>query len=302
MWIMKWLIILLIVNAVTALIYVLIQMGRKKWQRGLTAGLFMLAVPVVGAVFLAISEGINVLLFRKRDFLLDSSELSFNKQRAKTVNAPDIGKSSDQVPVEEALLVSDKKDKRQVFIDLLKKEDYEKSLEVIRQAVEDEDMEISHFASSFISDTVSRYKEQEERLRKNCEDRKEESLVRYAEYLLNMLQYDIFSVPERRTYLERLEGAFNRLEEKESSLITGTMLARAMTLWSKLGEPGKEELLVQTAEKYALKDLEALKICLKYYMKKGEREKFFALLEEVKKSSLTLDGEVLEWLRFYEHK
>ena len=135
-----------------------------------------------------------------------------------------------------------------------------------------------------------------------CEDRKEESLVRYAEYLLNMLQYDIFSVPERRTYLERLEGAFNRLEEKESSLITGTMLARAMTLWSKLGEQGKEELLVQTAEKYALKDLEALKICLKYYMKKGEREKFFALLEEVKKSSLTLDGEVLEWLRFYEHK
>ena len=239
MWIMKWLIILLIVNAVTALIYVLIQMGRMKWQRGLTAGLFMLAVPVVGAVFLAISEGINVLLFRKRDFLLDSSELSFNKQRTKTVNAPDIGKSSDQVPVEEALLVSDKKDKRQVFIDLLKKEDYEKSLEVIRQAVEDEDMEISHFASSFISDTVSRYKEQEERLRKNCEDRKEESLVRYAEYLLNMLQYDIFSVPERRTYLERLEGAFNRLEEKESSLITGTMLARAMTLWSKLGEPGK---------------------------------------------------------------
>ena len=276
MWIMKWLIILLIVNAVTALIYVLIQMGRKKWQRGLTAGLVMLAVPVVGAVFLAISEGINVLLFRKRDFLLDSSELSFNKQRTKTVNAPDIGKSSDQVPVEEALLVSDKKDKRQVFIDLLKKEDYEKSLEVIRQAVEDEDMEISHFASSFISDTVSRYKEQEERLRKNCEDRKEESLVRYAEYLLNMLQYDIFSVPERRTYLERLEGAFNRLEEKESSLITGTMLARAMTLWSKLGEPGKEELLVQTAEKYALKDLEALKICLKYYNIGSKRRKLFA--------------------------
>ena len=64
-----------------------------------------------------------MLLFRKRDFLLDSSELSFNKQRTKTVNAPDIGKSSDQVPVEEALLVSDKKDKRQVFIDLLKKRD-----------------------------------------------------------------------------------------------------------------------------------------------------------------------------------
>ena len=121
---------------------------------------------------------------------------------------------------------------------------------MIRQAVEDEDMEISHFASSFISDTVSRYKEQEERLRKNCEDRKEESLVRYAEYLLNMLQYDIFSVPERRTYLERLEGAFNRLEKRKVSPVWGTMLARAMTLWSKLGEPGKEELPYRHQEKY----------------------------------------------------
>ena len=78
MWIMKWLIILLIVNAVTALIYVLIQMGRKKWQRGLTAGLFMLAVPVVGAVFLAISEGINAVCLLYTSFFSQDSGFFVN--------------------------------------------------------------------------------------------------------------------------------------------------------------------------------------------------------------------------------
>ena len=51
------------------------------------------------------------------------------------------------MPVKEALLVSDVQDKRRVMLDVLKGE-YEKSLTVITDALENPDTEISHYAAT----------------------------------------------------------------------------------------------------------------------------------------------------------
>ena len=294
------LIILLAVNLLAAVIYLVFQISRGQKRKGLVIFLFLLFAPVVGGLFLLCAEGMNLLLFRRRDDRLNEAELSFSKNKIRVITDADIEKEADHVPVEEALLVSDKFSKRQVFLELLKKDDFENSLDTIKGAVENDDMEISHYAATFVTDAVNRYKKKELQMRALCTESSVSSdRIADIRYLCEILLYPIFSIPEQRSYLGRLDEQMEALREENPFALDGEMLSDLISFWEEQGNSSKAEEWMRSARLLSEDDLEAAKLCLQYYYRHGQQREFFELLETVKQSSLELDNEALEWVRYY---
>lgn len=293
--------LLLIANIVAAVLVFVYELFQKKWKKGLIELLFFLLVPVAGIGLFAAAKVVNwiISIFRQEKHEISEKELSFSKERQKEHLGPDMQKGINQVPVEEALLMSDKANKRQVFIDLLKNDDYDNSMEIIKEAVENDDMEIAHFAASFVTDAQARYKEKEQQLYKKCREGGRELWLEYCSYLISMLRHDIFSMPERRVYLLHLDEMMKNLRQGEAGSLPGEMAAQMAQMWWEIRDEERSEEWIQIAMEYSMQHLEAFKICLKYYYERQKKEEFFQLLEEVKKSSLALDNEAVEWIRFF---
>lgn len=292
--------LLLILNLIAAVVYLVFHLRRGDRKKGLVVFAFMLVVPVVGPLFLGCAQLLLTIVHQHRKRDVNLSELSFNKKRVRVLSSADIEKEVNRVPIEEALLVSGKSNKRGAFIDLLKEDDYEASLQVIRNAVEDDDMEISHYAAAFVTDTVARYKEQEASYRRLVQEAPTlENLGRYVDFMQDILQQKLFSVSEQRLYAELLDEYAHILYEKDSSALGEKTMACMVELWRQLGSEQKAEEWIGIARPRCLDSLDAFKLCAKYYFSLRDKDAFFKLIDEVKKSSLILDSEALDWIRFY---
>ena len=297
------LIVLLVLNALLSVAYLLFYLWKKQRGKAIVVSLFLFVTPVVGALFLLCAETVNFLLFRKRDDRLREEELSFSKKQVRVITDADIQKEADHVPVEEALLVSDKRSRREVFLELLKKDDYESSLDMIKEAVESDDMEISHYAATFVSNMIAQYKKKEEELRRAYEKApSQEHLLSYIRYLCEILSYRIFSAPEQRSYLARLDELMRLLKDENPGTIDGRMLTGLMALYEGQEQEGKIEEWIPLARQMGEKDLLAAKQCLKYYYRRGDEQAFLETLDQIKGSQLELDAETLDWVRYFDGK
>jgi len=129
----NWIIWILIINACLALTYFIYRgLFRRELKKAILMTVFMVFTPVVGVLFLVGSEAVNLLLFRKKDRPLDGDELSFSKKRVRMIIDDDIEKEVDRVPIDEALLISDTMNRRQMFLEVLKRPDVEDYMSGIR--------------------------------------------------------------------------------------------------------------------------------------------------------------------------
>ena len=101
-------IILLVINLIAALCYLLFHLKKKERKKGLINFCTFLVFPIVGFVYMGLSELIKMILFRTRQRDINYDELSFGKTRMKLVQDIDVDKSLNSVPLEEALLMSNK--------------------------------------------------------------------------------------------------------------------------------------------------------------------------------------------------
>lgn len=295
----KGFMLLLLFNMMIAVIVFFWHVKKRQKKKGLIVSLFFVLVPIVGAgLFLAarITNGV-VLLISRKEHEVNERELSFSKKRQKELLNPDVEQGINKVSVEEALLMSDRVNKRQVFIDLLKTDDYDNSMGLIKDAVENEDTEIAHFAAAFVTDAQARYKEKEQEFYQKVKESNREFKMEYCLYMFSMLEHDIFSVPERKVYLSHLDEVLKQMRGEEKG-IPGEMAARMAQLCSGMGEEREAEW-IEIASEYSMSHLDAFKVCLKYYYEMQKKEEFFDLLQRVKESSLALDNEALEWIRFF---
>ena len=118
---MKVLWICMIINICLVILFFLYKgIIRKQGKKAFLLSVFMLLVPVVGIVFLLVSEIVYFILYKRRDKAFSSEELSFSQERTRMIIGNDVEKESDTVPIEEALRVSDTMVKRHAFLDVLK--------------------------------------------------------------------------------------------------------------------------------------------------------------------------------------
>ena len=299
---MKVLWIALIINIILTICFYLYKgVLRKDKIKARILSVFLLLVPILGAVFLLASELVYFLLYKGRAKLLSSEELSFSQERTRMIIGNDVEKESDTVPIEEALRVSDTTAKRQVFLEILKRPDVEDYMAGIQEAVNQEDTEVVHYAASYITDTIAKYKENERRLRELCtKDEAAEVLLTYLHFSMDMLDKHLFSQPEQNLYISLFETHLEKLYQSYPVNVDGHFISRVLTFLKESGnDNGATTKWIHRAERMIEEDVIAAKEVWTFYYRTKDKEHFKECVDRVKKSSLLLDSELLEWIRFF---
>ena len=300
----EWLWTIWLLNICLAAIYFFYRgVIKKEYRKAFLMFLFMALVPVVGILYMVVSEGINELIFRKRDGLFKEDELSFNKKRTRMIIDDDIEKEIDCVPIEEALRLSDAENRRRTFLEALKRPDAEDYMKGIHRVMGQEDYEIVHYAASYITDSIARFKTDEGKLRSLSENAENpETIMLYVRYCMNFLEKKVLGDFEQNMYLIMLEKHMERLYTLEPQKVNGEMISELLEIMKGFPMEENEEKWMNRGKALAETDLAAAKEVLKYYFEKENKEKFEETLEQIKESALVLDSEILEWIRFYSGK
>ena len=300
----EWLWTIWLLNICLAAIYFFYRgVIKKEYRKAFLMFLFMALVPVVGILYMVVSEGINELIFRKRDGLLKEDELSFNKKRTRMIIDDDIEKEIDCVPIEEALRISDAENRRRTFLEALKRPDAEDYMKGIHRVMGQEDYEIVHYAASYITDSIARFKTDEGKLRSLSENAENpETIMLYVRYCMNFLEKKVLGDFEQNMYLIMLEKHMERLYTLEPQKVNGEMISELLGIMKGFPMEENEEKWMNRGKVLAETDLAAAKEVMKYYFEKENKEKFEETLEQIKESALVLDSEMLEWIRFYSGK
>lgn len=297
----RWIFLLLIVNGGVALIYFIYRGAiRKELKKAVVLTVFMLMTPIVGPVFLFLAEAVNCIFFHKHDDLLSEDELSFSKARAPLIIADDVEREINRVPIDEAMLVSDMESRRQLFLEVLKRPDADDYIQGIKSAMVQKDSEVVHYAASYITDIIAKYKEGEKNLRQICESNGDTgTLLIYIQFSRKMIKKKIFSIPEQKMYITYLLHYMDQLYQLNKTYIDGNSIGDALSFIHEYGLEGEGKWIGIAAE-IMDSDLRAAKEVLKYSFKEKDTKGFQQYIERVKASELVLDSQMLEWLRFYD--
>ena len=161
----------------------------------------MILCPVIGPLFFFVGHLFYIVVFWKK---VDLADVIFSKERIRVRMRADEERERDIIPLEEAVLVNEKKNLRLVMMNVLS-EDIQNSLTAITLALDSEDSETSHYAAAVLSDELNKFRIYVQKLWKQIQE--EPDRTEYAEMLLdyvdNVLGQRIFSAYEQRRFVER---------------------------------------------------------------------------------------------------
>lgn len=258
----------------------------------------MILCPVIGPAFFFMGHLFYLVVFWKDVNLAD---VIFSKDRVRTHMKADEERERDIIPLEEAILVNDKKDLRMVMMNVIK-EDFSSCLASITLALDSEDSEASHYAAAVLSDELNKFRIYVQRLWKQIQEEEtgqtdcEEMLL---DYMDSILKQHIFSANEQRKFVDILTGAAESLYGKDPARFRLGWYEEICLRTLEVKEfETCEEWCGRLAERFP-EDLPAYTCRLKLYFAKQEREAFFETLENLKKAAVVIDSETLELVRIF---
>ena len=291
---------IILANTLIGIIYLISRLIKKDYKRGAIMTVFIILTPPIGTLYLTISWIIYQVYFKNRTGILSIEELSLRKDKIEVTEKDDYITALNKVPLEEALIVSERKETRRLILNVLKEErgDYIKS---IYGATDNKDSEVSHYAASAITDIMDKFKEDEKKLRKKYSENKQDPQIaeEYWECLSGFLMTNILSSVEQKRFLKMLEDLTIELEVNLPEVVRGELYYRIVTLSIDLERMVQAELWTNKALINRKNELESYKAGLKFYYANKELKRFKELLESLKTSSVRLDRETLDMIRFY---
>lgn len=299
---MQAIIFVLVFNSIVALIYLIIKVIKKDINCGIMMSIFIFICPLIGPLFLFLSWFLYEIYTKNNDTNINMEELSLNKEKVKIVLKPDITNALNKVPLEEALIVSDKKSVRNLLLEMLKEDSYG-SLKSILKAVEYEDSEVSHYAATAISDSVNEFKIKEKKLRDNYnkDKRNNDLFSKYVGYLYNFLSQNILSSAEQRYYCGLFEELVVTVEKYLPYENFSELYNKLVCILLDLGDKEKAKAWVDKALIYYENELDSYKAGLRYYYVNDDKSNFLLLLNKLKESNVPLNRDTLEIIRFFSH-
>ncbi len=260
--------------------------------------LVMVCCPVIGPLFFLFTHLLYLTVFR---FQVDLEDVIFNKDRVRTQVRADEDRERNLIPVEEAVLVNDKRSLRMAMMNIIKG-DMHGSLASIALALDAEDAETAHYAASALSDILNEFRMN---VHKMClkireEDPKETAL---EEKLLNdmdgVLRQGVFTRLEQSRFVRIMADTAKMLYEKDPLRITDKQYeAVCMRLLEEGSYEDCEKWCLRYKEQYP-DSLSSYTCRLKLYFTAKKRTLFFQTLDELKASEITIDSETLEMIRIF---
>lgn len=296
---MEWL-FLGIINLIFAVINLVIQLIQKRVKYGIITSVIILLCPIVSVVLFGAVWVLEKLFLRRGAQRLNMEELSFKKERVKLTVSADVKSEMQKIPVEEALIVSDKFSKRETILNILKN-DYSDFLSSIRTAVEDKDSEIAHYAATTITQAIEQFKTNEIQLRAICQESETlEDLGLYIDYVEDFLEKGLLPEFEIKKYMESLIEKIWEVKEKYREAFDIERCNHLIMLLIEYQNYETAEEWLDFLLKNCEEELATYKNGLKLYQRTDRREEFLELMKTMKDSSVILDAEALEWVRFYQ--
>ena len=258
----------------------------------------MLLCPVIGPLFFFVSHLFYLTVFWKK---VDLSDVIFSRERTRTRMKADEERERDIIPLEEAVLVNEKKNLRMVMMNVIK-EDIRHSLASITLALDSEDSETSHYAAAVLSDELNKFRIYVQKLWRQIQE-EDSSQTECEELLLdymdNILKQHIFSMQEQNKFVSILNDAAELLYGKEESRITLKWYEQLCLRTLEIRDFGNtSKWCARMAERYP-EELAAYTCRLKLYFAMQDREALFQTLESLKLSNVVIDSETLELVRIF---
>lgn len=303
----------LVMNFLVAVLYLLwgillvtMRKGKKEENRGvcdnrrtyLLRSLVMVFCPVVGPLFFLLSYILRLTVFR---FQVDLEDVIFHKDRVRTQIKADEERERNLIPVEEAVIVNDKRSLRMAMMNIIKG-DMQGSLASIALALDTEDSETAHYAASALSDILNEFRSSVHRMERKIQEEAdgetaaEEQLL---DYMDGVLKQSVFTKVEQNRFVSMMEHTAELLYAKAPERFTAKRYESVCLRLMEAGElDHSRKWCLRLKEQYP-QQLASFTCLLKLYFTARDREAFFETLGELKRSEVTIDSETLEMIRVF---
>ena len=293
---LKIFLIFLVLNTMIASIYLVwgvIRSSEKgQWKNYLFKAEVMLFCPGIGPMFFLVSNLIYKIFFRKA---VDLADVIFSKERVTTFKRADIEAEGNLVPIEEALVVSDKGSQRALLLKVARG-DIHNSLASISLALNSDDSETAHYAAAVLQDALNDFRLRVQELYEHMQE-DEEDAPEYAalmiEYMNNMLSQGVFDELEQKKYVGMMEEAGEVLYQKAKEKLTAVYIECICLRLLQSEEYDRMEVWCERSKELHPDVLSTYTLQLKLYFTIQDKQKFFQVLNALKQSDIVIDRDTL---------
>ena len=295
--------IVVIINCLIAAVYLLWYLVFKRDQDNrkqyIMHTVIMVLCPVIGPLFFLCG-------FLKYHFLRfgdrDLSDVEFSKSRHNPRLKADEERERNIVPVEEAILISDKEKKRKNMLNVLLGETDE-ALSSIAMALNSDDSEVAHYAASFLQSKLDLFRENVRRamqIIQEKESREEpctEDILALIRYMEQLLKQKVLTQLEQTDYVGQMEGLCQKVYEMAKDQIDPICYSGICRLLIDLKAYDRAEVWGERFAAQYPDQLQAYKLRMRLYFEMEEKDKFFETLDQLKSSNVVIDNQTLKLIR-----
>lgn len=292
--------LLFIISTIISFVYIVMMTFKKQMKRAIIVGGVMVLCPIFGPIIFTVSQLLFHILKRTSVAWLNPEELSFNKKKIKIQLGDDLQRGLNKVPVEEALLESSNENMRRVLLDVLKT-DIEGAVPILVDAVNSEDSEVSHYASSALSDVLAKFKRSQKKYDElYCSNESNQELLKdYTNLVFKYLSFDILSEMEQNRYLDLYEKLMTKRFQTFRDDLAPEEYEDGILLLLTSNRPNQAKKWLASLIVTHPTHLSTWRAKIKYYYHQKEHILFEKTLRDLKNSSVFLDGETLEIVRYF---
>lgn len=290
-----WLVFVL--NTVIALLYMVIQGARKKQSYILSRGMIMLLCPVTGVLVYLASYIIGLVLKEQE---VDYSNISMSKDKKQFYQKLDKIKESGTLPMEEVLSVSTSKDRRAAMMNLLKM-DVNDNLGLIRKAVENDDVETSHYAASALTEALGKFSVQlnEYQVAYDKDRTKLETNREFIDAVVRILDSGALIGVEEKKYQYMLVHIVENMNHYHREELTESDYSHVINALCGVGNVAEAEKWAdQSFMDYPQSEQSYLNILLVKYLL-NKKEDFEDTMNRLKSSRIPLSQKGLDIVRYW---
>lgn len=258
----------------------------------------MVLCPIIGPLFFLISHLIYMTIFRQE---VDLEDVIFSKERVKTNAKADEERERNLVPLEEALAVSDKKNLRMLMLNVIRG-DLQDSLESISLALNSEDSETSHYAASVLRDELNDFRVKVQKIYTEIKEEKPEqtdSEEMLIDYMNRILCQKVFTEIEQAKFVNIMVEATESIYQKNAPRMLPQRYEAVCLRLIEQKQFEQADLWCERLAKQFPDELVAYTCRLKLYFEENDRDHFFLVMDQLKKSDIIIDNETLELIRVF---
>lgn len=290
-------IVLLIVNLIVSLVFVIVGLFMPRGKKAATVylGVFFFFCPLVGPSCYAV-YCLLLLLFRTSRF--DSASLTFSTDRTDSVVPSDEQSEMNYISIQDALVMSDTVSLRQLLLNLLKERTVLQTPN-ITHAIASDDAESSHYAATAVTNFISEFQTAAQIKLFHVKQMPDDipTLVDAIAYILPVLQAKIMDDIGQRSYVYMVDDMMNDVYGTNKWYLTSKDYLDITDILLDIRDYSRAGLWASRAGECRAGELNTYKCSIHLYYVMQDRDALFTVLDEVKKSNVVIDREILDLIR-----